>query len=88
MSTALEVVSVVLSDYPCPTAEDTMRLVIQFFLIGFKSASFAYACEEGILLEERWEWKWVEKHPEKKRERQRVLYKERLKGGMNEQTSE
>lgn len=41
-------------------------------------------------MEERWEWKWVEKHPEreKERERSRVLYKERLKGGMNEQTSE
>lgn len=57
----------------CPTAEDTMLFVIQFFLIGFKSASFAYAYREGILLEERWEWKWFEKHPERERERKSVV---------------
>ena len=55
----------------CPAAEDTVLFVIHFFLIGVKSASFAYASLEDILLEERWEWKWVEKHP--KREEESVL---------------
>lgn len=49
---------------------DAVRYSI--LLIGFKSASFAYACQEGILLEEKWEWKWAEKHPERERERKRA----------------
>lgn len=51
-------------------SEDTALFVIKtFFFIGVKSTSFTYVQQVDILLEERWEWKWVEKRPERENDR-------------------